>query len=82
MSTAISLSVILFLQGLSLKVIAGGFRLDERGFFFFSRVLAEVLNVSLIGFMKSVSSSELTPADRGADGTNWPGHRPILREGR
>lgn len=50
--------------------------------FFFSRVLAEVLNVSLIGFMKSVSSSELTPADRGADDTNWPGHRPILREGR
>lgn len=81
MSTAIRLSIILSLQGPSLKVIAGGFRLDERGFFF-SRVLPEVLNMSLIGFTESVSSSELIAVGRGACDIHWPGHRPIVREGR
>lgn len=80
-STAIRLSVILSLQGPSLKVIAGGFRLDENGFYF-SRVLPEVLNMSLTGFMESVSSSELIAVSRRAGDIHWPGHRPIVREGR
>ena len=80
-STAVRLSVILSLQGPSLKVIAGGFRLDENGFYF-SRVLPEVLNMSLTGFMESVSSSELIAVSRRAGDIHWPGHRPIVREGR
>lgn len=49
----------------------------DKQIFPFSKVLTKVLNRNLISFMESVSNPE--PIDKGADNTDCPGHRSILR---